>query len=123
MPDDTPAPRSTETSAPSPLNFFTVSGVPPTRGSPESDSRVIAIRIRFSHLSLCHVRMIVSENRLPAFRDRASVRRKSGEREDQEAEHEGHHARRLRAADQAGHYADNRDDEDRQRREPVTHHA
>src|SRR6202142_2825734 len=46
MPDPSPAPRATETSAPSALNFFTVSGVPATRGSAGSNSAAIAILIR-----------------------------------------------------------------------------
>src|SRR5262245_1576747 len=43
MPDFTPAPCSTATSAPSETNFFTVSGVAATRGSPGSVSAAIAI--------------------------------------------------------------------------------
>src|ERR1017187_7272223 len=46
MPDATPAPRATATSAPSAFNFFTVSGVPATRGSEGSASAAIAILIR-----------------------------------------------------------------------------
>jgi hypothetical protein len=43
MPDFTPAPGSTATSAPNALNFLTVSGVPATRVSAESISAAIAI--------------------------------------------------------------------------------
>src|SRR5450631_188743 len=46
MPDPSPAPRATETSAPSALNFFTVSDVPATRASAGSNSAAIAILIR-----------------------------------------------------------------------------
>src|SRR5674476_65436 len=46
MPDATPAPRATTTSAPSAFNLFTVSGVPATRGSEGSASAAIAILIR-----------------------------------------------------------------------------
>src|SRR5918996_1279223 len=43
MPDLTPAPGSTATSAPSPIIFLTVSGVAATRGSDGSDSAPTAI--------------------------------------------------------------------------------
>src|SRR5688572_10558786 len=43
IPERTPAPPSTATSAPSPISRFTVSGVPATRGSAGSDSAAIAI--------------------------------------------------------------------------------
>src|SRR6185312_4721832 len=43
MPDFTPAPGSTATSAPSATSFLTVSGVPATRGSAGSVSAAIAI--------------------------------------------------------------------------------
>src|ERR1700704_1020163 len=45
MPDLTPAPGCTATSAPSPIIFFTVSGVAATRGSDGSASAATAIFI------------------------------------------------------------------------------
>src|ERR1700723_1098045 len=42
MPDLTPAPGSTASSAPRPIIFLTVSGVAATRGSPGSDSAATA---------------------------------------------------------------------------------
>src|ERR1700690_393275 len=52
-----------------------------------------------------------------------SVRRKSGEREDHETDHESHDARRLLAAEYARYRAHQSDDEDRRRQEPMAHHA
>src|SRR5512143_3256835 len=72
IPDATPAPRATATSAPNDLNFLIVSGVTATRVSPASVSRGTAIRIRASARPL-----------------NSSVRRQSGEGKDQEADHEG----------------------------------
>src|SRR5450759_1190413 len=46
MPEARPAPRATTTSAPSALNFLTVSGVAATRGSATSASAAIAILMR-----------------------------------------------------------------------------
>jgi hypothetical protein len=48
MPDFTPAPGSTATSAPSAIIFLTVSGVAATRGSPASVSAATAIFIKSS---------------------------------------------------------------------------
>src|SRR5579872_808970 len=99
-----PAPRATATSAPSALSFFTVYGVAATRGSPASVSRATAIRIPAS----------------PIGRANPLVR-KSGERENQEANDEGDIARRFRPAGKAGYQAKNGNDENRQREKPVTH--
>src|SRR6185503_20566755 len=106
IPEAMPAPRATATSAPRALNFLTVSGVAATRGSLASVSRATAIRIRASPTPAAHC-----------------SGRNPGKGEDQEADDEGHHARGLGAGQEAGDQADNGDDEDRQRREPVAHHA
>src|SRR5882757_5393046 len=105
MPEPMPAPRVTATSAPSALNFLTVSGVAATRGSPASVSRATAIRI--------HV--------FPAVLN--LVRRQPGEGKDGEAEREGDVARRLAAGHQTRDQADDGDNEDQQRRQPVSHDA
>src|SRR5882724_3505605 len=45
IPDASPAPASTATLAPSPISFFTVSGVAATRGSPASISPGMAMAV------------------------------------------------------------------------------
>src|SRR5882757_2842840 len=105
MPEALPAPRATMTSAPSALNFLTVSGVAATRGSPASVSRATAIRIR----------VFPSSSRL-------GVGLQPVKRENQKADHKSDDARGLGAGHQTRDQTDHRDDEDRQRHEPVPHH-
>src|SRR6478672_5849764 len=105
MPDAMPAPRATATSAPKDFSFLIVSGVAATRGSP-SISRGTAIRIRASPPGL-----------------EMSVRRQSGEGENQKADHEGDIARCRRSAEQTGNRPEQANDKDRGRQKPVTHHA
>src|SRR5262245_55204719 len=76
MPDFTPAPCSTATSAPSAISFLTVSGVAATRGSPASVSAATAIFMTAP--------MAVRASGAPRRRAHAGRRQRSG----QEISHE-----------------------------------
>src|SRR3954470_16594783 len=104
MPDAAPAPRATTMSAPSALNFLTVSGVAATRGSLPSVSRATAIRIATS----AQLTLLVRESHIEPY---------------QRAEHERNVTRRAAAAEQACNSADHRNDKNHERPEPVADHA
>src|SRR5579875_2791747 len=101
MPEALPAPRATTISAPSALNFLTVSGVAATRGSLASVSRATAIRMT------------------TPSRPQALSAAQHAVEEDQRAEHEGRVARGAAAAEQAGDEAEDGNDEHDHGREPM----
>src|SRR6266566_4140765 len=106
MPDLTPAPGSTASSAPNALSFLTVSGVAATRGSAASLSRAIPMRIHPASWDPS------------TFRSRISVEQQGegGDRHHAEAHDSG-----PRPCADPG--CDDRDDEDERGRQPMTQHA
>src|SRR5947209_18762959 len=98
MPDETPAPDWTTTSAPTPLRRFTVSGVAATRASPGPRSRATAMRMH--HVLACC---------------------RHSERDDHQDERDG--AGGPGAGQQAMDRCAGSNGEHRDRGEPMPHHA
>src|SRR5215213_9541754 len=91
MPDLTPAPGCTATSAPSPIIFLTVSGVAATRGSDGSDSAATAIFIMPPTAARCPRGC----SRSPLGREPNRLRQKIGhpDQDDDDKSHDPFHER------------------------------